>query len=232
MRSEHYFNFTRPNDQRHLQDPFKTPVPSIRGVAPERTCVIAAKPDTRPKSRPSKGTPLRRQCHRYEASPPNAPAQSPPSPTPTQSPAPSKGRFISFNISPNRSKQVTYRTYRTLSRRTCRLYKASPPNAPARLPPSPTPTQNPAPLQKWVYLPQYLAESLQPGDLQDLQHPLKTPVPSIRGLAPERARAIAANPDTRPPQRSIYVPQYLAEFLQPCDLQDLKEPLKMPVTTI
>ncbi|KAF8146342.1 hypothetical protein K438DRAFT_1990875 [Mycena galopus ATCC 62051] len=56
--------------------------------------------------------------------------------------------------------------------------------------------------QKSIYLPQNLAKSLQPTYPQGLQTPLKMPVPSIRGLAPERARAIVARPDTHPKSRA------------------------------
>ncbi|KAF8169739.1 hypothetical protein K438DRAFT_1774117 [Mycena galopus ATCC 62051] len=87
-----------------------------------------------------------------------------------------------------------------------------------------------------IYLPQYLAELLQPTYPQDLQTLLKTRVPSIRGFASECARAIVARPDARPksraPQKSIYLPQTLAKSLQLTYPQDLQTPLKMPVASI
>ncbi|KAF8188189.1 hypothetical protein K438DRAFT_2019345 [Mycena galopus ATCC 62051] len=73
------------------------------------------------------------------------------------------------------------------------------------------------PPQILIYPPQYLAELLQPTYPQDLQSPLKMLVPSIRGLASERARAIVARPN--PPE--IPGPQ-----------KGLQTPLKMPVPSI
>ncbi|KAF8134140.1 hypothetical protein K438DRAFT_1787324 [Mycena galopus ATCC 62051] len=117
----------------------------------------------------------------------------------------------------------------TSSRRLCHLFEALPLNACARSSPSPTTTQS---SQRSIYLPQYFAELLQPTYLQDLQNPLKTLVLFIRASPPNTLAQSSPSltpPQNPAPQRSIYLPQYLTESLQPTYPKDFPDPLKMLV---
>ncbi|KAF8146166.1 hypothetical protein K438DRAFT_1991119 [Mycena galopus ATCC 62051] len=151
----------QPTYPQDLQTLLKTPVPSIRGFAAERARAIVARPDARPKSR-----------------------------------APQKSIYLPQTLA--KSLQLTYPQD-----------LQTPLKIPARHPPE------------------------IPGPPKDLQKLLKTPVLFIRGLAPERVRAIITKPDTRPKSRalqmSIYLPQYLAESLQPTYPRDFQNHLKMVV---